>query len=106
MPQRALAPDLSALGLDEAFRYRETQPDTAVIVAPRLPEIVEEMPDIGRSDSGPRVSDVNVHVIADRDRAHRHVSLCRREFDRIAKDISHDLRNAQRIGANRDEAFR
>src|SRR6266404_6449517 len=60
------------------------------------------MVDVGRCDSGPRVSDMNRNVIAVRSRAHRHVSMLGSELDGVAHDVPHELRDAEWIRANGD----
>ena len=87
---------------DDSLCDRETEPDSTVIVVARLPEIVEQMLDVGGCDSGSRVGDVNRDVIAVRDRAHRHVPMLRRELEGVAHDVSDDLRDTEGIGANGD----
>jgi hypothetical protein len=45
--------------LDDSFRYCEAEPDTAVIVASRLPEVIEEMRGVIRCDPRPRIGDLD-----------------------------------------------
>lgn len=71
--------DMQTIVLPPSARDGETESDSAVIVAARLPEIVKQMLDVGGRDAGTGVGDVNRHVIAVGGRTYRHGSMLRRE---------------------------
>ena len=73
-----------------------------MIIASRLPEIIEQVSHVCGRDPRPCVSDVNRDVIAVGCRADGDASLLRCELDRITHDVADDLRHAQWIGAHRN----
>ena len=52
------------MGFDEPFRNRETEADSAMVIALRLPEIVEEVLEIllGPHQSAARISTVTTRI--------------------------------------------
>ena len=77
--------------LHDAFCDGQSKSDTTVIVAPRLPEIIEEVPHVCLRDARSGVRDVKRDVIAIGRRAYRHASALGGEFDRVADKVSDKL---------------
>src|SRR5258705_8174832 len=97
--RRAVAPDPSAVCFDEPSRYREPESAASMVVAARLPEIVEQVVYVRRRNSGPVVRNVYRDMIVARIGAYGHGSVLRREFESVTYDVADDLRDAARIRA-------
>jgi hypothetical protein len=63
--------------LDHCLGDGQTEPDSAMIIAACLPEILEEMLDIARRNSRPAVGDMDCDLIAVRRGAQRYVAVGR-----------------------------
>ena len=88
--------------LGEDSRLHVTELLSAMTVASRLPEIIEQVIHVGRRDPRSGIGDVKCDVITVGGGTYRHASPFRSEFDRVTNDVADDLRHTKWIGAHGD----
>ena len=68
----------------------ESESESAMIVVPRLPEIVEKVRHVGGRDSGPRIDHLNDDALTIRHRFERDFPIGRCEFECVFEQVDED----------------
>src|SRR6185503_6326814 len=82
------APDMTAVGFDYSLGDGESEPDSALVVLPRLPELLEQVHRLLGCDAWTRVDDFEDHLAIPRLGAQSNLAPLRRKLERVAQQIA------------------
>src|SRR5688500_5640910 len=93
LPELALDPNPAPVGLDDAFRDREPEPETAPIRLARLPEAIEQMRLRLVRYSRPGIGDLENDFLFRWPGAQHDPTACPRELHGVIQQIAEHLRH-------------